>query len=135
MRTLRRPRQKSFGISSGNLKHSSNIEHTFKSLLTGFDTMLIGLPVYRAKSKCWRSCELQLYLYVRFGCLVPFNGFLHLVFLCQTVLLSVNTFAFIHNKCMPFDSSKVIHVTVADFNKLHFSNVLLWSSSHCELVL
>jgi hypothetical protein len=29
----------------------------FKSLLTGFDTMLIGLPVYKAKSKCWRSCE------------------------------------------------------------------------------
>jgi hypothetical protein len=49
MRTLRRPRQKSFGISSENLRHNNNIELMFKSLLTGFDTMLIGLPVYRAK--------------------------------------------------------------------------------------
>jgi hypothetical protein len=68
MRTLRRPGQKSFGISSENLKHNSNIEHTFKSLLTGSDIMLIGLPVYRAKSKCWKNCELQLYVYLRFGC-------------------------------------------------------------------
>lgn len=52
MRTSRRLGQKSFGISSENLKHSSNIEHTFKSLLTGSDIMLIGLPVYRVKSKC-----------------------------------------------------------------------------------
>jgi hypothetical protein len=52
MRTSRRPRQKSFGISSENLKHSSSIELMFKNLLTGFDIMLTGLPVYRAKSKC-----------------------------------------------------------------------------------
>jgi len=48
---------------------------------------------------------------------------MNLPFLYNTVLISVNDFAFIYSKCLPYDPSKAVHITVSDFSRLHFSNV------------
>jgi len=58
-----------------------------------------------------------------FVSLVPFNGIMNLPFLFHTVLNSVNAFAFVYSKCLPYNPSKAFHITVFDFSRLHFSNV------------
>ena len=48
---------------------------------------------------------------------------MNLPFLCHTVLISLNALEFLYSKCLPYDPSKAVHITVSDFSWLHFSNV------------
>jgi len=61
MKFLRKPKMRSLKINNEKLKLKWLIELMFKSLLIDLGTMLIVLPVSKAKLKCLKNCKSYYY--------------------------------------------------------------------------